>query len=75
MSMTLDEAKRIAFDPIGSHATVTLDLAARVIADAGPRGRDQDCYRQLAELKAADQRAQADWLECPHEVSEKESDR
>ena len=54
--MTLPEAKQIAFDPIDHHATVTLDLAARVISDDGRKGRDQSAYKQLAELKAAIQR-------------------
>jgi len=56
MAMTLTEAKQIAFDPAGAHATVTFDLAARVIGDAGAQGRDQATYKQLAECKAEIQR-------------------
>ena len=50
------EALQIAFDPIGTHATTTLDLAERVISDNGPSGRDHAAYRQLAALKAEIQR-------------------
>ena len=53
MSMTLSEAKAIAFE--GAHATVTFDLAERVIRDEG-KGRDEMAYAQLAELKAERQR-------------------
>jgi hypothetical protein len=56
--MTRDEALEIAFSD--NHATVTFDLAARVIHDTGT-GRDNAVYAQLAELKAAIQRRGGDW--------------
>ncbi len=56
--MNINEARQIAFDPIGSHAITTLDLAERVMADARPSGRDHAAYRQLASLKAEIQRLQ-----------------
>lgn len=63
MTMSIDEAKAIAF--AGKHATVTFDLAARVLRDAGARGRDHAAYIELAELKAAIQRCgyRYDWQE------------
>lgn len=56
MSMTRNEAEKIAFAPIGSHAAVSLDLAAHVLR-AEAMGRDAAAYAQLADCKAALQRA------------------
>ncbi len=53
MSMTTHEAETIARDPLYSHATVTLDLAATVLASPI---KDLDTLRQLAEAKAILQR-------------------
>ncbi len=54
--MTLERAKEIACDALFVHTTVTLDIAARTIHAAGPAGRDQLCYYQLARIKAGLQR-------------------
>ena len=51
MSMSIDEAKRIALDKCDSHATVTLDCAAMVLERDG-----EPALRQLAEIKACLQR-------------------
>lgn len=56
MSMSLHEAESIAFDPIDSHSTVSLDLAARLLVERPAAGRDAACYAQLAALKARLQR-------------------
>lgn len=58
MSMSVLEARQAAFDPINSHATVTLDLAVATLH--GNLGRDHAAYRQLATIKAALQRLQQD---------------
>ena len=51
MSMTLDEARRIALDSADTHATVTLDCAAMVLRRDG-----EPALRQLADIKACLQR-------------------
>lgn len=52
MSMTLDEARKIAMDkPNGFHSNVAFDLAAHILREAGERP-----LGQLAETKANVQR-------------------
>lgn len=52
--MTRDEALAIAYDR-APHATVSYDLAARVIRETGA-GRDNEVYARLAETRASLQR-------------------
>ena len=51
MSMSLDDARRIALDTADTHATVTLDCAAMVL-----RRENEHALRQLADIKACLQR-------------------
>lgn len=54
--MSYREAQSIAHDPVGEHATVSLDCAERVLKERNIGGRDRDAYIQLADLKARLQR-------------------
>ena len=56
MSMSYREAHDIAFDPLSTHATTTLDLAESRLKESLVGGRDRDAYVQLADLKARLQR-------------------
>lgn len=58
MSMFISEARAVALAPVGSHATVTLDLAARVCEEHG-----ETACRQLCEMKAEQQRKPAMYLD------------
>lgn len=61
MTMGIKEAWRIAHDPLLSHATVTLDLAARVLKQS--RYTAELDRAELAELKARLQRI-IDWSDA-----------
>lgn len=56
MSMSYREAMQIAFDPLGEHATTTLDCAERVLKERHVGERNRVAHIQLANLKARLQR-------------------